>query len=253
MRSRASNLFLICANAVLAVIVFVDPAKAQDPPSDPNPPPDGPVVRLPSPRADAVHAAVYSQFDLNGNGVIDPDEQAAIDAAGLGNVVTGGIPDALLQMFDRDGNGSLDPIELRFLQQYLRNRRRGTGRGSNVQRGPSVPMRPPMIPQKVIMPKQQLAQKKVDPKKDLNGDGKIDADERKIAREAAAKEKKDRAEKAKARAKAKAKKEVEAEDDEANMEAVADGKAPDAEEAQVEADKKSKPKKVLAKAKGKNE
>lgn len=87
------------------------------------------------------HAMLLKMFDLNGDGILEPNE-IALAKSGLGRFLqhaangtlgtgqpavanggggqaTGNSPQNLLQFFDQNGNGQLDQVELRMAQMMM--------------------------------------------------------------------------------------------------------------------------------------
>lgn len=133
---------------------------------------------------------IADQFDTNGNGRIDPNEAAAARAGGGlagGTGQPGGISQAdLLKRFDKNGNGKLDPDEAaaaKFARDALKARGAGGnngvaggngiagGNGAAGGTGEGQPL------DKKAARKQKKA--KLLEQYDTNGDGKLDAEERK--------------------------------------------------------------------------
>jgi Ca2+-binding EF-hand superfamily protein len=160
--------------------------------------------KAPSPgdQAKAMEAArqqMLRQFDRDGDGALNPQEQAAADQTMMQGAV-GGVPvgnNPFLKQFDRDGDGKLNAAELRQAREYWdRMRRKGGGpqRGFDPRGGGSAPQ--PAAP--VADKKQE--QDKVSPlvkRFDKDGDGKLNETEKAAAQAELKGKKKDKGDKEK--------------------------------------------------------
>jgi Ca2+-binding EF-hand superfamily protein len=168
--------------------------------------------KVPSPadQAKATEAAMQQmlrQFDRDGDGKLNPQEQAAADQTMMQGAV-GGMPvgnNPFLKQFDRDGDGKLNPAEMRQAREYWdRMRRKGGGpqRGFDPRGGGNAPQ--PAAP----AAEAKREKEKVSPlvkRFDKDGDGKLNETEKAAAQAELKKDKKkDKGEKEKGKGEDKA-------------------------------------------------
>ena len=126
---------------------------------------------------------LLKRFDKNGNGELDPNERQAVQQfmrqmmqnAGGGGMDRERMMEMAKQRFDRDGDGELNQQEQaaarRFVQQMMQQRG-GTGRRGGLGPVAEPPKRPNRISPELLK------------RFDTDGDGELNAEERKAARAA---------------------------------------------------------------------
>ena len=156
--------------------------------------------KLPTPSdqakaADAALQQMLRKFDRDGDGQLNPQEQAAADQALLQGFPMAGAPvgnDPYLKQFDRDGDGRLSPAEMRLARDYFeRMRRKGGGpqRGFNPAGNNNGQQPAPSAADQ----KAEKEKEKVSPlvkRYDKDGDGKLNASEKAAAQAELKKDKK---------------------------------------------------------------
>jgi Ca2+-binding EF-hand superfamily protein len=161
---------------------------------------------------------MMQQFDANGNGQLDPNEQQALQqfmqsrgmgmggrpggpgGPGGGKPGGGGGPGGgmmspemrqqMLQKFDTNGNGQLDPEERQAAQQFMQSRGMGMGGPPGAGGKGNGPKTGKVQPAATTKGKPDAASAAQDKqiqllRFDKNGNGKLEPDELKAAREAA--------------------------------------------------------------------